>query len=87
MQFNKRSVLKLKAYADAYWAKCPKTRKSVTGFCVFLGDSLVAWKSKKQATLSKSFVEAEYRSLTSATCEVIWLGNLLHCLGLKDIFS
>ena len=35
LQFNKKSSLKLTAYADADWAKCPKTRKSVTGFCVF----------------------------------------------------
>ena len=43
-------------------------------------------KSKKQATLSRSFAEAEYRSLASATCEVTWLGNLLHNLGLKNLF-
>ncbi|GJS44852.1 ribonuclease H-like domain-containing protein [Tanacetum coccineum] len=38
LQFNKCSDLKLKAYADADWAKCHKTRKTVTGYCVFLGE-------------------------------------------------
>lgn len=85
LQFNKSSDLKLRAYADSDWAKCPKTRKSVTGFCVFLGNSLISWKSKKQATLSKSSAEAEYRSLASTTCEVIWLSNLLHSVGLKNL--
>ncbi|GKF93338.1 hypothetical protein Tco_0280057, partial [Tanacetum coccineum] len=37
VQFYKDQNLKLKAFADADWAKCPKTRKFVTGFCVFLG--------------------------------------------------
>ncbi|GKA36824.1 ribonuclease H-like domain-containing protein [Tanacetum coccineum] len=40
LQFNKNSDLKLRAYADADLAKCLKTRKSVTGYCVFLGQSM-----------------------------------------------
>ncbi|GKB26457.1 ribonuclease H-like domain-containing protein [Tanacetum coccineum] len=42
LQFNKCSDLKLKAYADADWTKCHKTRKTVTGYCVFLGNSLIS---------------------------------------------
>nr|GEY18498.1 ribonuclease H-like domain-containing protein [Tanacetum cinerariifolium] len=83
LQFDKTSDLKLKAYSDADWAKCTKTRKSVTEYCVVLGQSLVSWKSKKQSTISRSSAEAEYRSLASTTCEVICLGNFLHSLGLK----
>ncbi|GJV65845.1 hypothetical protein Tco_1476673 [Tanacetum coccineum] len=36
IQFYNHSNFKLKAYADADWAKCPKTKRSITGFCVFL---------------------------------------------------
>ncbi|GJR76608.1 ribonuclease H-like domain-containing protein [Tanacetum coccineum] len=85
IQINKSGNLKLRAYADSDWARCPATRKYVSGYCVFLGDSLVTWKSKKQSTLSKSFVEAEYRSMASATCEVIWLSNLLGDMGVKNL--
>ncbi|GKD44024.1 ribonuclease H-like domain-containing protein [Tanacetum coccineum] len=45
----------------------------------------VTWKSKKQSTLSRSSDEAEYRSIASATCEVIWLFNLLGDMGVKDL--
>ncbi|GJR69095.1 ribonuclease H-like domain-containing protein [Tanacetum coccineum] len=51
------------SYADSDWDKCPKTRKSVSSYCVFLNGCLVSWKSKKQATLSKSSTKVEYRFL------------------------
>ncbi|GJU73809.1 ribonuclease H-like domain-containing protein [Tanacetum coccineum] len=44
------------------------------------------WKTKKQSTLSRSYIEAEYRSMTSATCEVIWLSNLLGDMGVENLF-
>nr|GEW26114.1 ribonuclease H-like domain-containing protein [Tanacetum cinerariifolium] len=61
-------------------------RKSVTSLCVFLGKTLVSWKSKKQATISKSLSNAKHRSMSSASCEIVWLGNMLHSIGLKDLY-
>jgi len=75
----------LLAYCDADWASCTHSRKSVSGFVVFLGDTLIAWKSKKQATISLSSAEAEYRSLRRLVAELSWLSRLLHELGLSNI--
>ncbi|XP_022031366.1 uncharacterized mitochondrial protein AtMg00810-like [Helianthus annuus] len=77
IMFTKTNSFHLTAFADSDWAKCIDSRRSVTGFCIFLGGSLVSWKSKKQSVVSRSSAEAEYRSMCSATCEVLWLINIL----------
>nr|XP_027187015.1 uncharacterized protein LOC113784927 [Cicer arietinum] len=59
------------AYSDADWAGCPDTQRSVTGWCMFLGSSLISWKSKKQSRVSKSSIESEYRSMSTACFEII----------------
>ncbi|KAL4376695.1 hypothetical protein GQ457_02G014510 [Hibiscus cannabinus] len=78
--FPADNQLKLSAFSDSDWASCPDSRKSVTGFCVFLGTALISWKSKKQQTVSRSSSEAEYRALAAVTCELQWFQYLLNDL-------
>ncbi|KAJ0523146.1 putative RNA-directed DNA polymerase [Helianthus annuus] len=81
--FKRSDNFDLSCFADSDWAKCIDTRRSVTGFCIFLGDNLVSWKSKKQSTVSRSTGEAEYRAMCSATCELVWIVNVLSELGVS----
>ena len=77
LQLHVGSSSDLVAYSDADWAGCPDTRKSTSGFCVFLGTNLVSWSSKRQHTVSRSSAEAEYRAVANCVAESVWLRQLL----------
>ncbi|KAK4353197.1 hypothetical protein RND71_028715 [Anisodus tanguticus] len=73
---------RLLSYTDVDWAGCLDTRHSTSGYCVFLGDNIISWYAKWQATLSCLSVEAEYRGVANFVAELCWLRNLLlelHC--------
>ncbi|KAL2226760.1 UNVERIFIED_CONTAM: Retrovirus-related Pol polyprotein from transposon RE2 [Sesamum indicum] len=78
--FNADDDYELQAFCDADWASCQDTRRSLTGYCIFIGKALISWKTKKQATVSRSSAEAEYRSMANTTCELTWIFNLLRNL-------
>ena len=66
----------MRAYSDADHGSDPTNRKSVTGFCIFLGE---------QSIVSQSSTEAEYRAMTFTTKKIIWLRWLL--VDMRVFFS
>ncbi|WVZ52520.1 hypothetical protein U9M48_003568 [Paspalum notatum var. saurae] len=65
--FPRSSSLQLQAYCDATWASDSSDRRSLSAYCVFLGGSLIAWKTKKQTVVSRSSTEAELRAMALVT--------------------
>ncbi|KAI0501654.1 hypothetical protein KFK09_016599 [Dendrobium nobile] len=74
----------LRTYSDADWVSDTSDRKSVSGFCTFLGPNLISWTVKKQVTVAKSSTEAEYGSLSAAVSDVVWLRRLAQELNLSQ---
>ncbi|XP_050915280.1 secreted RxLR effector protein 161-like [Lathyrus oleraceus] len=73
----------LLSYSDSDWYGDRVNRRSTYGYLFkFLG-SPISWCSKKQPVVSLSNNEAEYITGVVATCEAVWLLNLLQDLKIK----
>ncbi|XP_028100414.1 uncharacterized protein LOC114299782 [Camellia sinensis] len=77
LHYSAHSSLQLHAFSDADWAGDPTDHRSTIGFCFFLGDFLITWRSKKQTIVARSSIDAEYRALADTTQELVWLRWLL----------
>ncbi|GJX61574.1 ribonuclease H-like domain-containing protein [Tanacetum coccineum] len=64
-------------YTDADWAGCPFTRRSTSGYYMFLGNNLLSWSAKRQHTISRSSAKAKYQGVANVVAETAWIHNLL----------
>ena len=80
MLYENRGHTQIVGYIDVDWAGSPLDRRFISGYCVFIGGNLISWKSKKQDVVARSSAEAEYQVMALATCELIWLRQLLQKL-------
>ncbi|TYK06346.1 putative mitochondrial protein [Cucumis melo var. makuwa] len=84
LQFSSQSSLVLFGYSDADWVGDPTDRRSTAGYCFYLGDSLISWRSKKQSVVSRSSTESEYHALADTTAELLWLRWLVADMGVPQ---
>jgi histone deacetylase 1/2 len=83
MTLRRTSDTLLSAFSDADWAGNVDDRRSTGGYAIFYGGNLIAWNARKQATVSRSSTESEYKAVANATAEIIWVQSLLKELGLS----
>src|SRR5256886_9376141 len=80
--YPKACAFELLSYSDADFAGCKTDRKSTSGTCHFLGQSLVSWCCKKQNSVSLSTTEAEYIAVGLACAQVLWMQQMLSDYGI-----
>ena len=73
----------LTVWCDSDWAGCPITKRSLNGWLVQLGNSLVSWKSKKHNVMSYSSAEGEYRSMVVALKKLKWIKSLMFTIDFE----
>jgi histone deacetylase 1/2 len=82
LQIGTGPVDSLTAYSDADWAGCPDSWRSTSSYCVYLGDTLASWSSKRQTMVSRSSAKAEYRAVAHVVAKYCWIRQLLQELHL-----
>ncbi|XP_043718020.1 uncharacterized mitochondrial protein AtMg00810-like [Telopea speciosissima] len=82
--FSPHNHMCIEAFIDADWTGSPDDRRSTSGYCSFVGGNLVTWRSKKQALVTRSSAETEFRAMAQGICELLWLKDLLQDLGISS---
>lgn len=82
--FNEK-IDKLIGYPDAGWRRDDNNSQSYGGYAFMLGGAAISWKAKKQPSVGLSTTEPEFRALTEATKESMYLRGLLGEIGLSHL--
>ena len=74
--------LNCSGFSDSDWAEDQHDQRSTSAYTYQLGVGAISWKSRKQVSVSLSSTEAEYKAMSDACKEGLWLLHLLRELKL-----
>eukprot|EP00253_Pinus_taeda_P016085 PITA_16085 len=84
IHYSAKATPLLVGFTDSDWAGDPDDRRSTAGYVFTLGSGPITWACKKQAAISLSSAEAEYRDAVEASKEALWLRQILSELGFEQ---
>jgi hypothetical protein len=77
------STLDLIGFTESDWANDGIDRKSTSGYSLSLGFKPICWLRKKQAAISLSSAEVEYRGVVNINIQAMWPQHFLTELGIQ----
>lgn len=75
--------VKIEAYADADFAACKATRRSVTGYCLQVDGNTFLYRSRGQTITVDDTSSAEFVAASQCSTDIVWVINLCKELGIK----
>jgi hypothetical protein len=73
------------AYSDANHGTSVDDKKSISGVILHVFGGPVSWSSKVQPVTSLSTCESEFRAMSSASREALWLAKILKLFDVEHI--
>ena len=70
-------------YCDSNYSGDPDSRKSVSGYILYIKGVPICWRSKAQKTITLSSAEAEQIVLSEATKEIMFVLQLFQDMTIK----
>ena len=83
IHYAANSTLDLIRFIDFDWVGHSVDHKSTSGYSLILCSGPIRWSSKKQASISLSSFEVEYRGVVNITIQAMWLQHFLIELGIR----
>ena len=69
---NTNKLWELSIFSDSYWACDTQTRKSVSGWEIFLNNFIISWGSRGQKTISHISTEEDIVSHNEAVRDILF---------------
>jgi hypothetical protein len=78
---SKSKGVSISAVCDSDWGTDVNSRKSRTGYVIYIGGAPISWRSTTQRSVALSSCEAEFYALADVVKELLWLKQFLTELG------
>nr|KYP45353.1 Copia protein [Cajanus cajan] len=87
LTYKKSDQLQVISYTDSDFAGFPIDQKSTSGLVFMMVGEAISWKSVKQTLIATSTIETKYVACYEATCQAVWLKNLIYGFHIVESIS